>query len=287
MSEHLITPTGLWSENTEGAFRIAPSTYFAAPGVSNSMLKRLRPTPAHLVAYLKEPRDPSPEMILGTLTHTLILTPDETLPNLAIKPRDMKFTTIEGKAWRAEAEAANKTIISSADYDALHGMTKSVSLHPFAQEALGEGSLPEVSIFCRTGGEGRTIRKARMDVVPSGNCLADVKTTGDASPAAFAKAMIEFGYACQAAHYLDLWNRLFPEDTRNEFVFWVVEKTPPYLCACYFIGADSLAWAREVNAARLATYDGCVETGRWPGYPEGPQQIEIPKWAFKADVFAE
>ena len=208
MSDQLVTPIDLWEENTEGAFQIPAAKYFAAPGVSNSMLKHLRPTPAHLVAYLSEPRDPSPEMILGTLTHQLILTPEQPLPNLAVKPRDMKFTTTEGKAWRTQAEAGGKTIITSTDYDALYGMTKSVSRHPFAAEALGEGSLAEVSLFSRSGGLSRTMRKARLDIVPAGNCLGDVKTTTDASPSHFAKQMIEFGYACQAAHYLDLWNDL-------------------------------------------------------------------------------
>lgn len=276
----VASPADLFTPETEGAFLIPPVDYFAAPGVSNSMLKNMQPTPAHLPAYLAEKREPTPEMILGTLTHALILNPDEPLPRIAIKPREMKFSTTEGKLWKAQAEADGRLIVPAADYDAMHGMMTSVSRHPFAREALGvQGSMTEVSLFGRVGGDGKVLRKARLDIVPSGNCLGDVKTTVDASPGHFAKQMVDLGYACQAAYYLDLWNWLFPEDPRTEFVFWAVEKAPPYLCACYYVGEETLAWARAENERRLAIYSECAASGVWPGYPETPQRIDVPRWA--------
>ena len=263
-----MKPAELFTPYTEGIFAIPAEQYFAAPGVSHSMLKEMEPTPAHLQAYLAEEHEPSAEMVLGTLTHSRILTPDEPLPRLAVKPADMKFSTREGKAWRAEQQAAGLLIVTAAEHDALLGMSRSVGAHPLASRMLSSG-LTEASAFCAFQLEGGgCLRKGRFDMVPAANVLCDVKTTVDASPEAFRRDLVEKGYATQAAYYLDLWNDLMPDDRREGFVFFVVEKKPPYLVAAYQVHANALSWARARNVNRLATYIRCTVEDRWPGYPE-------------------
>lgn len=272
----------LYSPDTEGLFAMPAVDYFAAPGVSHSMLKAMAPTPAHLPPYLAEPREPSAEMVLGTLTHSRILTPEEPLPRLAVKPADMKFSTREGKAWRAEKEGAGLLIVTEAEHEALWGMTRSVSAHPIAGHLLSEG-LTEVSAFARFESGGLScLRKCRFDLIPAANVLCDVKTSSDASPQAFRRDLYEKGYATQAAYYLDLWNALMPDDPREAFVFFVVERKPPFLVASYIVAAAAIEFARERNRSRLETYMRCAAANAWPGYPETLVPLDLPPYAYKA-----
>src|SRR5262245_18332895 len=127
-----------WQPHTPGVFYDLPAeTYHEAPGVSASMLRHMRPTPAHLQAYLQEKPEPTPAIILGTLVHHIILEPNRPFPQLAIKPADMKFSTKEGKMWRdAQGE---KVIITQADYDALIGILLTVAAHPVCRDIFAQG----------------------------------------------------------------------------------------------------------------------------------------------------
>lgn len=243
------------------------------------MLRAMEPTPAHLRAYLDEEFEPTPLMILGTLTHSLILEPDCPLPKLAIKPADMKFSTKEGKAWRAEQQAAGRLILTEEAHASLTGMVLGVSRHPAARELLANCDT-EVSVFQRFNLGGTVLRKGRMDIVPRANVLADIKTCDDASPKEFAKKLVD-GYATQAAYYLDLWNDANPDDPRDGFVFIAVERRPPYLVATYVVHPDAIQWGRGRNIDALALYIRCEAEGRWPGYPTEFVPLNLPDWALR------
>ena len=271
---------GTWQPNTQGVFHGLPAeTYHAAPGVSHSMLRAMDPTPAHLRAYLDEEFEATPIMILGTLAHSLLLEPERPLPQLAIKPGEMKFSTKEGKAWRAEQQAAGRIIIGEDAHASLLGMVRNVSRHAGARELLAS-SLTEVSVFQRFNYGGTALRKGRMDIVPHANVLADVKTCEDASPEAFSKKLVE-GYATQAAYYLDLWNDTNPEDPRDGFVFIAVERRPPYLVTTYVVHPDAIKWGRGRNIDALALYIRCEADNQWPGYPTDFVPLNLPDWALR------
>ncbi len=267
-----------WQPNAEGIFYDLPAeTYQQAPGVSHSMVKNMRPTPAHLQAYLAEKREPTPAMILGTLVHHAILEPDRPFPQLAVKPEGMKFSTKEGKAWRDAQEQAGKLIITQADYDALVGIVLSVAAHPVCRQIFAQGER-EVSLFKTFEHDaGACLRKCRIDFMPFGNSLIDIKTTTDASPAAFAKTIHEMRYFTQAAYYLDLAND--SGAAKECFLFVAVEKTPPYLVAVYNLDREAISKGRDENFAALLTYIQCSERNEWPGYPKQIANIGLPAWA--------
>lgn len=269
-----------WQPETEGVFEGLPAeSYHAAPGVSHSMLRAMDPTPAHLRAYLDEEFEPTPLMILGTLAHSLLLEPERPLPQLAIKPAEMKFSTKEGKAWRAEQQAVGRIIIGEDAHASLLGMVRNVSRHAGARDLLAN-CLTEVSVFQRFNLGGTVLRKGRMDIIPRANVLADVKTCDDASPAAFAKKLFE-GYATQAAYYLDLWNDANPDDPRDGFAFIAVERQPPNLVATYVVHPDAIKWGRGRNIDALALYIRCAADNHWPGYPTEFVPLNLPEWALR------
>lgn len=269
------------SARKEGIFHDLPAeTYHAAPGVSHTMLKHMHPTPAHLQAYLQEKPEPSAAMILGSLVHSLVLEPERPLPRLAIKPAEMKFTTREGKAWRDEQQRAGKLIITEAEFKTLLGCVSAVSKHTVCREIFAHGQ-SEVSVFQKFFNLDNTVlRKARLDFVPDGNALVDVKTTQDASPEAFAKEIVSYRYHTQAAYYLDIWNDATERPFKQCFLFIAVEKVPPYLVAVYNLDIQAIEKGRAENHADLCTYMACAERGEWPGYAQEIVNLNLPPWAY-------
>ena len=257
--------------------------YHAALGVSNSMLKRMDPTPAHFQAYLTEPFEATPAMILGTLAHSLVLEPEKDLPSLAIKPEDMKFSTREGKEWRAAQRAAGNLIITTDAYRSLVGMVESIAAHPVASKIV-KNAETELSLFARNPafdeffGADNPLLKCRLDIAPVGNFLADVKTCEDAGDD-FAKTVFNYGYYQQAAYYIDLWNLLHPHDPKEHFIFIAVEKSPPYAVRVVKLKQAAIRAGRGLYVQRLARYVDCVKANHWPAYPTDIQEIDIPAWA--------
>lgn len=267
------------TEDDEGAFDLPFDKYRDSDGVNHGTLMRMRPTPAHVLAKC-EKEEETPAMILGSLIHQSILEPERPLTRIAVKPEGMSFATKEGKAWRADREAAGMLIVPHKDWETLKECIQSAAEHPFIRDSL-QGAMTEVSLFGKIGGAWPLMRKARVDVVPTGNYLADFKTVDDASPEAMRKYLSERGYARQGAWYRRLWNHLFPNDTRDTFVFFLLEKRPPYLSACYQVTTETLREAEDTNDEQFTLFQRCVETNEWPGYPLEPQLVGFNRWATK------
>lgn len=106
--------------------------------------------------------------------------------------------------------------------------------------------------------------------------LYDFKTTTDASPDAAMRAVMNYGYDVQAAHYLDTWKAATGEDRLFRFIFQ--EKTAPYEVAVIEVGPDSMMMARKKIARARAMWANCLSVDDWPGYPLGVHRIELPEF---------
>jgi hypothetical protein len=120
--------------------------------------------------------------------------------------------------------------------------------------------------------------KCLIDKVPAvddpvyGKCLADLKTTKNASPRRFARDCFDFNYAVQAAWYLDLYTAATGED-RTDFCHIIQESFAPYelrsptpLLAQRWIAAGRYQYERM-----LGYYCACLKSGTWPGYDQGDE----------------
>lgn len=258
--------------------------YLARPGLSHSMMKRQHPRPAHFLAEseaaaAEEEKPPKPAFALGTLSHTLVLEPGYILPQIAIRPVGMKFTNAEGKAWRDAQLAQGMTIVEQEEHDAAVAGARAIARHPLADHFLRSG-YAEVSYFDTVSTPyGEVVLKARVDFAPTGaDVLLDLKTARDASPRGFTQAAADRRYYAQAVHYLDLHNRLNPDDQRNEMLFFVVEKHAPFLVACYTLSADFCHLGRNVIREDIETFARCTATGSWEGYDPNPVTLQPPRW---------
>ncbi|HVU07825.1 MAG TPA: PD-(D/E)XK nuclease-like domain-containing protein [Verrucomicrobiae bacterium] len=269
-----------FQEGIEGIFHDLPAAaYHAAKGVSHSMLKNLHPTPAHLQAYLAEEHESTPAQIFGTLVHQRVLEPERPLPQLAVKTKAIDFKTSAGKAWRTEQQTAGRIIVTETELQNIEGCVNAIARHPRCREIFAEGR-SEVSIFKNFSYGGTVLRKARLDWLPTGNSLVDIKTTQDASEESFAWEILKYRYYSQAAYYLDIVNDSLERAEKECFIFIAVEKNPPHGVAIYNLKPRAMGKGRERNLADLGTYMDCVEKNHWPSYGEEIISLDLPRYAY-------
>ena len=67
----------LTPESEAVLYDLPAERYHRAPGVSNSMLKHLARSPAHLQEYLQHPTEQTRDMLMGSVVHQLLLEPDK------------------------------------------------------------------------------------------------------------------------------------------------------------------------------------------------------------------
>lgn len=274
----LIPITSTFTPSTEGAFRIDAATYHAAPGVSQSMLKTLAKSPAHLKCEMETPREETPAMILGTLLHTALFEPHKLAGSYCVKPDGHDGRTTEGKAWAAKHKGL--TTISAKDATALCQMGITINAHPRTSEVIDCIGESELSLFRKDDVTGH-LMKARPDRIVRAEdgrvFIVDVKSTTDASQFAFAKTVADFAYHRQAAYYTDMLAAFAV--TVADFWFIAVEKAPPYAVGFYNIEPEDVERGRVANRRDLDVYAQCCEQNAWPGYPTELRTIRLPEWA--------
>lgn len=262
--------------------------YHALPSVSSSMLKTILRSPAHYAdAYLSEKtrKEPTASMVLGSLTHTLFLEPENFGSEYIIAP-ECDRRTKEGKAvYAAFQDAADGlTVITAEQLQTAQAMSNALCGH-IIHEAM-TGGHAEASIFysASVGGVGMACRIRPdyhippCDTWPTG-LIIDVKTTDDARPEAFARTCVNFGYDLSAAMYCDGFMRHYGTAEPPLFLLPVVERDSPHAVACYECSPEMLDKGNEKYRKALELLTICRLAGEWPGYDSGIQLLNLPKWA--------
>lgn len=239
--------------------------------VSKGWLDKIDRSPAHLKLYLDGARsEPTPAMVLGSLIHTAVLEPDLLDSEYAVQPkidRRTKAGKEEYAAWIEEH--ANMTHVTSEQLEQAKAIRDSVLHHRAASVLLRDG-VAEQTVVWHDAGTGEKC-KARADWLRD-SMVVDLKSTTDARPDAFAKAIANFRYDVQAAHYTDGFER-------DRFVFIVVEKDPPYGVAVYVADDSVFERGRSLRDRNLDTYSACMAKGHWPAYADTIQTVGLPAWA--------
>jgi len=110
--------------------------------------------------------------------------------------------------------------------------------------------------------------KAKPDWVSNdGKLMIDLKSSRDASPLGFAKAVRNYDYDLSAAMYL-----IGAEEAlgvRPRWLWVVVENTAPYAPAIYEMSPATRATGEEKMYQALEVYEKCRRSGVWPGYENG------------------
>lgn len=251
---------------------ISNEDYHADPAISASHLKLIQQSPYHYWARFinpdRKPIEPSAAMKLGSLVHTAVLEPEELGKRYA---RCGSRTTKAGKEVAADLERRGIEAVTDSDWNLAIAMNNSVRSHPIAAELLSEGQAEQS--FWWVDDEVDLRCKCRPDWL-NGSTIVDLKTCIDASPASFAKSVVNFGYHIQAAHYL----HGLPECDR--FVFIAVEKSPPFAVAVYELDANAMKLGDHFRECGMKMIAACQATKSWPGYADNAiQLLSLPSWA--------
>ncbi len=282
-----------------GLHRDVPAElYHRAAGASNSRLQLLQRSPAHCKAAMDHPPEPTPALILGEAAHLCILQPhlftehyivaEPCSARLKSGPRageccDAPGKNLVGDEWFCSMHskglmdsAGTRQKLSQDDFDRAQCIRDAVHAHPAAKELLASATSFEASFFWRHQDHG-VICKGRADILAAGGIIGDVKTTLDASKEEFARSVYKFGYHCQGAHYVDGLTTL--GKSFSEFRIIAAEKEPPFAVAVYRLTMADLERGFALLQSLLATWKRCTESGKWPAYSEGVQELALPAWA--------
>ncbi len=242
--------------------------YFAHPAVNRSTLWSMRKSPYH--TKIKQPRTDA--LDVGTATHAVVL-----------EGADDRITFFEGDrrtkpgkaAWnkfQAECIEHNRIVLKKQDYYDVMWMAQAVRTHSVANRLFGVPGRKEVT--ARWEREGVDL-KAKFDFLAVDSKYAvDLKTTVDASPDGFARAVGNYGYYFQAAFYLDA----IPELER--FYFVCIEKKTNAV-AVYFLERDSayVQYGRSQMHSWLKDYAVADLSDDWRGYTDDePMELVAPYW---------
>ena len=251
---------------------ISNADYHADPAVSASHLKTVMQSPYHYWSRYLDPdrvaMAPTAAMRLGSLTHCAVLEPDELTKRYQLAP-DRR--TKEGKAAVVEMAAAGIEAVSEADLAQALQMADAVRSNSTAALLLSNGQA-EQSFWWDDIATGMRC-KCRPDWF-DGETIVDLKTCQDASAAGFAKAVAQWSYQVQAAHYLC-------GTLAKRFIFCAVEKTAPYAVGVYELDAEAMVHGSVLRHNALQRIQDCRAINEWPGYTDGIQTLQLPGWALK------
>lgn len=267
---------------------------------SASGLKQMLRSPAHFKHWCANPEDDkqSPALTFGRALHCAVLEPEVFERTYIVLPADApnyptsrqwgaKKPSIDSLAamdwWRQfEAENAGMTRLSAADYDKVRRMADSARAHPIARNLLVGGDR-EIT-FRWTDEETGIACKSRADLYAAGDFLVDLKSCRDASAEGFARAVVSYHYDLQMRHYLS--GIRANGDNIRWAVLLAVESEAPYVCQPHIL--DSRAEERGWNLRQKAIkrQAECLRTGKWPGYGEGINEVQLPAYAFYSEETA-
>jgi hypothetical protein len=262
---------------------------------NNTALKILRErSPAHYRAWVDGQEQPeSPAFLFGRAYHCRVLEPERFAREFIAEPADApaRPTTVMREAKKPspssiarvafwdqwDAANAGKTVISADDYARIEAMHAALMAQPLVAGIMRDG-FSEVTMRWVDEPTGIAC-KARADWWVPGRFFMDLKTTDDASPKWFARAIADYGYHVQHAHYCDA-ARACGQPVRN-YLILAQEKEPPYVAAVYHIDAEAEARGFELRERGLQVLRNCLDTNTWPGYGSGITEISLPGWALK------
>lgn len=240
--------------------------------IGKSHLDEVAKSPAHYWARFLDPNrvqpDPTPAMVLGSATHTAILEPHLFDDQYVLAPQIRRGT----KAWAEwEAKAEGKTLLKQEDYDTIQHMAEAVHKHPASRFLLELPGQVEQTVRWRDDATEQDC-KCRPDWRSAdGRLVVDVKTTEHADPRMFAQSVAKFRYHVQSHWYLR-------GTGAEQFLFVAVEKSAPYLVAVYVATPEMVAAGARAADRDLALIAECKASGKWPGYPDTIQPLDLPRW---------
>lgn len=262
-----ITEPGLVYDMSDEEYHSDP-----VPGgsLSSSFARRLTEhVPAKAFAAHHN-RKPTASMNLGKAAHLHALSAG---PELVVWQHDGR--TKAGKEERAERanDIAAERIVAVTEVERAQVLGMVAALRADADvSAILDAGTPEVSVFWQERGAWC---RGRFDLL--GDLGDDYKTTDDASPRGFERAMSTYGYHQQADFYLRGLRAIRHPAGERPMRFICQEKTAPYLVQIHTCDDLAMEIAAALNDRAIDIYAAAIASGEWAGYPTlTPEPTSLP-----------
>lgn len=272
-------------------------TYHRWDAASNSRLSDLDRSPAYCRERIDHPTVPTPALVDGAATHTVILEPALFDVRYVVAPTCVARTAkdeecgngaslvIGGKGYckvKGHAPAGpldSRQVISAAVKAGIDGRLASIAKHARAAKLMASLGVSEAS-FIWTDAETGVPCKGRLDrlvEVAGRSVLVDVKRTRDAHPDDFSRFVMSSGVHRQLAFYRD-GLRAVGKKVDDVLVLAVMDDAPyeVYLYRPLDIVIDQ---GRAAYRAALADYAECSRKNEWPMGTGRVLSIDLPEWA--------
>ena len=260
---------------------MSEADYSAIRALRSSELKTAaRSTLAHLRHSLNRQQEDSEVFLVGRALHCAALRPMDFASEFMTAPKCDRRTK-EGKAQYEEviSLAGDRGVLDEASSRTNEGMLAGIRSHPSASSALDLCQIRERVFLGKIAGLDA---KCRVDALAEdGSLLIDIKTTICASPRAFTRSCVEYGYAIQFAFYRNILRQ--NGFTVDDCMIIAAEKTAPYLVACYRLPDSVLTKADEIVTRTAIKISHAIEQQEWAGYSDGVLELNLPPWAFTDD----
>ena len=93
--------------------------------------------------------------------------------------------------------------------------------------------------------------------------------------------MYKFGYAIQAATYIEGMNQAAETDTYKNFIFIAQESKYPYSVRLYQVSNEWLEYGRKKMFELENVLRYCLEYDKWFDVYEEPKILDMPEWVRK------
>ena len=272
--------------------------YHAHEAIGASMIETFRHSRreyhARYIAKTEPPKE-SPAMAFGTLVHLLVLEPELAESRIAdpfpdVAPDGKKWLRRKGsdheKWWQEELDKREGMLQCDAeDLQRARDCVAAIKDNEKAAAFFARKGKPEYSIFWTDAASGLAC-KCRVDWMSS--VAVDLKTTRDATPAEYAKQLVQLGYARKKAHYEAGLRALFG-DKAPPFIHIAVESVAPHRVANYELDdrdKEGYSLGEGQRRTLLHWIAKCMESGDWrEPWERKPITLQLPSWAFHEDSY--
>lgn len=230
--------------------------YQNLPGISSHGLMEILKSPGAYYRKYLDPNRPAPvqteAMRLGTLVHTLALTPEHFAQHFIVA--DYERRSLAGKARYAQFSETGLTPVKRTELDQALAIVAALHTRLSVRRWLQRGKKERTVIQPRQ--RGLLPLKARLDLHDeTQRRVVEFKTTWNLT--AVQAAMERYRYPLSAALYQGI-------SRAREVLFVFVQTTPPYETAVMPMERPQLQAGREQYQTALQRFDACWLKGEWP-----------------------
>lgn len=217
----------------------------------------------------------------GTAIHTAVLEPHAFEEQFMRASEDRR-----GNQWKDlknTAELNNQTALTFSEYDDALRVRDALHKNPLIQKITSGDNAIEHSGFWKDEETGVDCR-CRPDLYnPKLKIMADLKSTRDARPNKFARAVSDYGYHMQDSYYRDGWNAA-QGGAVDAFIFIAVESKAPFAHVIYELDDESFAVGKLLARQSLNKYAECKKNDTWPSYFDNVQTLKLSDWDKKMNL---